>query len=102
FEVNQKNGWRWNAAKAFLRPVCMSRPNFTLWTLSQTDRLQLERLPDGRLKCVGLTVRHGGQAVAVKARKEVVLSAGSIGTPQLLQLSGIGPGELVQRHGIEV
>ncbi|PLC49097.1 choline dehydrogenase [Pollutimonas subterranea] len=102
FEVNQKNGWRWNAAKAFLRPVCMSRPNFTLWTLSQTDRLQLERLPDGRLKCVGLTVRRGGQVVAVKARKEVVLSAGSIGTPQLLQLSGIGPGELLQRHGIEV
>jgi len=102
FEVNQKNGWRWNAAKAFLRPVCMSRPNFTLWTQSQTDRLQLERLPDGRLKCVGVVVRHGGQTLVVEARKEVVLSAGSIGSPQLLQLSGIGPGHLLQRHGIEV
>ncbi|NYT80092.1 GMC family oxidoreductase N-terminal domain-containing protein [Alcaligenaceae bacterium] len=102
FEVNQKNGWRWNAAKAFLRPTCQSRPNFTLWTKSQTDRLMIARQPDGRLKCKGVLVRRDGAVIAVKAKKEVILSAGSIGSPQLLQLSGIGPGELLQRHGIPV
>ncbi|MBB5215868.1 GMC family oxidoreductase [Parapusillimonas granuli] len=102
FEVNQKNGWRWNTAKAFLRPACRSRPNFTLWTDSQTESLMLERRPDGGLRCTGVMLRRGGAAVAVKARKEVILSAGSIGSPQLLQLSGIGPGELLQRHGIAV
>ncbi|MFT0544740.1 GMC family oxidoreductase [Allopusillimonas ginsengisoli] len=102
FEVNQKSGWRWNAAKAFLRPICTSRPNFTLWTHSQTERLVIERLPEGGLRCTGASVRRGGRVLNVKARKELVLSAGSIGTPQLLQLSGIGPGALLHRHGIEV
>lgn len=102
FEVNQKDGWRWNAAKAFLRPACQSRANFTLWTQSQTERLLIERQADGGLKCTGALVRRDGTTVTVKARKELVLSAGSIGTPQLLQLSGIGPGELLQRHGIQV
>jgi len=102
FEVNQKNGWRWNAAKAFLRPVCMSRSNFTLWQDSHAVRLHFDRLPDGRLRCIGVELRREGQPVLVKARSETILSAGSIGTPQLLQLSGIGPGELLQQHGIEV
>src|SRR5690606_28728652 len=102
FEVNQKNGWRWNAAKAFLRPACASRANFTAWTHSQTERLLFERLPDGRHKCAGALVRRNGESVTVKVRKELVLSAGSIGTPQLLQLSGIGPGALLQQHDIPV
>ncbi len=102
FEVNQKNGWRWNAAKAFLRPACTSRANFTVWTHSQTERLVFERLPDGRPRCAGALVRRNGSTVTVKARKELVLSAGSIGTPQLLQLSGIGPSTLLQQHDIPV
>lgn len=102
FEVNQKLGWRWNAAKAFLRPACMARNNFTLWTHAQTLRLQIERRPDGGLVCTGVRVRRNGQIVDVKAHKEVVLSAGSIGSPQLLQLSGIGPADLLQRHQIPV
>lgn len=102
FEVNQKSGWRWNTAKAFLRPACMSRPNFTLWSQSQAERLLIERAPDGSLVCKGVALRKGGQFVQVKAHKEVVLCSGSVGTPHLLQLSGIGPGRLLQKHGIPV
>lgn len=102
FEVNQKNGWRWNAAKAFLRPVCMSRPNFNLWSNTPVVGLKLETGSDGQPTCTGVRVRRDGHEVLVTAQKEVILSAGSIGTPQLLQLSGIGPGSLLQQHGIPV
>src|SRR5690606_26770908 len=102
FEVNQKNGWRWNAAKAFLRPACTSRANFTAWTHAQTERLLFERLPNGQHRCTGALVCRHGESFTVKVRKELVLSAGSIGTPQLLQLSGIGPGALLQQHDIPV
>jgi choline dehydrogenase len=47
FQVNQKNGWRWNTAKAFLRPTCYGRPNFELWTGAQVSRLLFETQPDG-------------------------------------------------------
>jgi choline dehydrogenase len=102
FEVNQKSGWRWNTAKAFLRPVCTNRPNFTLWTQAQVARLLIEPLPDGRLRCAGVNVIKDDQSVIVQAVGEVILSAGSIGSPQLLQLSGIGPAALLQQHGIAV
>jgi choline dehydrogenase len=102
FEVNQKSGWRWNTAKAFLRPTCTQRPNFQLWTRAQVSRLRLERQPDGRLRCIGAEVWNGREMVTVRARREVVLSAGAIGSPQILQLSGIGPADLLQRQGIEV
>jgi len=101
FEVNQKSGWRWSAAKGFLRPV-KNRPNLTIWTESQVERLVFETTPDGARRCVGATVRRGGDAVAVRARREVVLSAGAIGSPQILQLSGIGPAEHLKAHGIDV
>src|SRR5690606_23448495 len=93
---------RWNAAKAFLRPACASRPNFTLWTQAHTQRLRIDGLPDGGLRCTGVVVRRGGETITVRARKEAVLSAGSIASPQILQLSGIGPGALRQKHGIKV
>lgn len=102
FQVNQKNGWRWNTAKAFLRPACMRRPNFTLWTGAQVSGLRFDTGADGRPRCVGATVRKGGQEHAVRAAREVVLCAGSIGSPQLLQLSGIGPAALLREHGIPV
>ncbi len=102
FEVNQRSGWRWNTAKAFLRPVCVARPNFELWTQAQVARLQITPQPDGRLRCTGVQVFKDGQMVTATATGEVVLSAGSIGSPQILQLSGIGPGGLLQRHGIAV
>ncbi|WP_027994626.1 GMC family oxidoreductase [Simplicispira psychrophila] len=100
FEVNQKSGWRWNTAKAFLRPVCDQRANFTLWTGAQATQLVLETQADGRRRCTGVQVRRGQEMVTVHARHEVLLSAGAINSPQLLQLSGIGPGALLQQHGI--
>ncbi len=102
FEVNQKAGWRWNAPKAFLRPDTMRRPNFTLWTGAQVKRLTLETGADGRQRCTGVELVRGGQSVTVRAAREVILSAGAIGSPQILQLSGIGPGALLQGHGIAV
>jgi choline dehydrogenase len=101
FEVNQKSGWRWNASKAFLRPA-QGRPNLTVWTETATDKLVLERDAGGQLRCVGVELLRGGQRVRVSAVQEVVLSAGSIGSPAILQRSGIGPAALLQQHGITV
>jgi choline dehydrogenase len=102
FQVNQKNGWRWNTAKAFLRPACYGRPNFEMWTNAHVTRLVLERTEDGSLNCTGAVVWDGKQLVTANAEREVILTAGSIGSPQLLQLSGIGPRELLEKHGIDV
>jgi choline dehydrogenase len=102
FQVNQKSGWRWSTAKAFLRPVCYGRPNFQMWTSAHVDRLLIDRQADGRKRCKGAQVWTGDEMVTVTARREVILSAGSIGSPQILQLSGIGPPALLQQHGIPV
>ena len=102
FQVNQKSGWRWNTAKAFLRPTCYGRPNFEMWTSAHVVRLIIERQPDGGKRCTGAQVWTGNEMVTVEASQEVILSAGSIGSPQILQLSGIGPGALLAQHGIAV
>ncbi len=102
FEVNQKAGWRWNTAKAFVRPTCYGRPNFELWTGAQVARLLIDTPSGGPKRCTGAQVWTGREMVTVTASKEVILSAGSIGSPQILQLSGIGPGELLRQHGIAV
>ncbi|QPF76306.1 choline dehydrogenase [Roseateles sp. DAIF2] len=103
FEVNQRAGLRWNTAKAFLRPTCLGRPNFELWTGVQVQRLLLER-SDGALRCQGAEVRtpQGLETVSLSPGGELLLAAGAIGSPQILQLSGLGPAALLQRHGIEV
>jgi len=102
FEVNQKNGWRWNSAKAFLRDSCYRRRNFTLWTHAQVTRINVTVQSDGRRRCTGAQVWDGRQMSAVHAAREVILCAGSIGSPQILQLSGIGPADLLRRHDIDV
>jgi choline dehydrogenase len=102
FQVNQKGGWRWNTAKAFLRPTCYGRPNFEMWTNAHVTRLVIETQADGTRRCTGAQVWDGVQLVTVQATREMILSAGSIGSPQILQLSGIGPAQLLQRHGIPV
>ncbi|WP_395701867.1 GMC family oxidoreductase [Aquabacterium sp.] len=102
FEVNQKRGVRWNAAKAFLRPAAQ-RPNLQVWTGAQVSRLVVET-GDGGPRVTGLEAlpAGGGAPLRARARREVVMAAGAVGTPQILQLSGIGPGALLQAHGIAV
>ena len=102
FEVNQKKGWRWNTAMAFLRPACYDRPNFEMWTSAQAARLIVEPQGDGSRRCTGVQVWTGKEMVTAHASCEVVLSAGAINSPQLLQLSGIGPAALLREHGVEV
>jgi len=94
FEVNQKNGVRWNASKAFLRPA-MKRANLTVRTGALVKRLRLE----GR-RALGVEFFLGNDELFAEARRETILCAGAIGSPQILQLSGIGPGALLQTHGI--
>ena len=102
FEVNQKAGWRWNTAKAFLRPTCYGRPNFEMWTSAHVAKLNIETRPDGSQVCTGAQVWATSEMVTATAAHEVLLCAGSVASPQLLQLSGVGPGALLQKHGIEV
>ena len=99
FDVNQKRGWRWNATKAFLRDV-MRRPNLNVWTHAQASRLVIERAADGNLRCTGVELVRNGQRASVASRVETILCAGAIGSPQLLQLSGVGPSDLLQQHAI--
>jgi choline dehydrogenase len=100
FEVNQKRGWRWNTAKAFLRPTCMQRRNFRLWTDAQVSRLMMERDADGHWRCRGIEAIKDGQRVAAATAREVILSAGAIGSVQVLQLSGIGDGARLRACGV--
>ena len=101
FDVNQRSGWRWNTSKAFLRPA-KSRPNLTVWTEAQVEKLTFDRGANGALQCTGAVVHRAGRPVTAQARKEVVLSAGAVNSPQILQLSGIGPAGVLKEHGIEV
>jgi choline dehydrogenase len=101
FEVNQKRGWRWNTAKAFIRPTCYARPNFELWSSAQVSKLNMSTDADGTQRCTGAEVWTGQEHITVTAKQSVVLCAGAIGTPQILQLSGLGPADLLKEHGIE-
>ncbi|GLK83613.1 GMC family oxidoreductase [Ancylobacter defluvii] len=96
FQVNQKRGRRWSAARGFLKPV-LDRPNLILRTGCLTERVIL----DG-YRAVGIAYRQHGVARTARVRGEVILSAGAIGSPQILMLSGIGPGAELARHGIDV
>ena len=102
FEVNQKAGWRWNTAKAFLRPTCYGRANFEMWTMAQATRLIIETQADGSQRCTGVEVATGDGLDTVHATGEVLVCAGAVNSPQLLQLSGLGPAALLQKHGIPV
>ena len=101
FDVNQRSGWRWSSSKAFLRPA-RGRPNLTIWTEAQAQKLSWNTADNGQPRCTGLSLSRAGQPVQVTANREVILSAGAINSPQILQLSGIGPADLLRSHGIEV
>ncbi|MBS0295888.1 MAG: GMC family oxidoreductase N-terminal domain-containing protein [Proteobacteria bacterium] len=95
FQVNQRRGRRVSAARAFLKPV-LHRKNLTLMTGVTVLRVLLE----GR-RAVGLELGATQERITVKARREVILAAGAIGSPKLLELSGIGDGARLQALGIK-
>ena len=98
FEVNQRRGIRLNTAKAFLKPAAQ-RPNLTIMTGCHVERLLIEDGPQGKV-CRGVQFSGGGRAFTAVAHRETLLAAGAIGSPHILQLSGIGPAASLQRHGI--
>jgi choline dehydrogenase len=96
FQMNQRRGVRWSATKAFLRPV-MHRPNLTVITGALVERLRMA----GR-RCVGIDFIDGGTRRQATSTRETILAAGAIGSPQILQLSGIGPAAHLRQHDIPV
>jgi choline dehydrogenase len=94
FHVNQKRGFRWSSARGFLKPV-LHRANLRLETGVLVERV----LFDGK-RAVGVRFRQHGRTINVRAKGEVILCAGSVGSPQILQLSGVGPAEWLGELGI--
>lgn len=112
FEVNQRRGLRWNSAQGFLRPV-LDRDNLQVWTGAHIARVLLEPVANAandsaQLRAIGVEVlprgAHGeaaqGAPIRVRATREVILCTGAIGTPQLLQLSGLGDPAVLQAAGV--
>jgi len=100
FQMNQRSGKRWSAARAFL-DAAQQRPNLTVMTEATVDSLSLSQDPD-RIRATGVKLLHKGQRLEIQAAKEVLLAAGAVASPQLLQLSGIGPQDELQSHSIAV
>jgi choline dehydrogenase len=96
YQLTTWKGWRWSTAKGYLRPA-RRRANLRIDTLAQATGLVIENR-----RAVGVRYRQGGQMKTARCRAEVLLAAGAIQSPQLLQLSGIGPAPLLQNLGIPV
>jgi choline dehydrogenase len=101
FEVNQRSGIRWNTAKAFLRSVKGRHGNLEIMTGCHVQRLRIEQ-GEGGAVCKGVEFTGGGQQWFAQATHETLVTAGAIGSPQILQLSGVGPANLLQENGIPV
>lgn len=95
-QTSIRDGRRMSVARCYIEPA-MRRPNLTVLTEAMTKRLVFE----GK-RCVGLVYDRFGREVEVRAGREVILSAGGVASPQILELSGIGNPEILRRHGIEV
>ena len=93
---SQRDGWRCSTEKAYLRPA-KGRANLTVVTDAQVDRV----LFDGR-RAIGVIYKKNGKTIQAKASREVIVSAGAMGSPALLMRSGIGPGDQLAEHGIDV
>ena len=100
FQMNQRTGKRWSAARAFL-DAAQQRPNLTVMTEATVESLSLSQDPD-EIRATGVKLLHKGQRLEIQAAKEVLLAAGAVASPQLLQLSGIGPQNELQSHSIAV
>ncbi|MBY0241410.1 MAG: GMC family oxidoreductase N-terminal domain-containing protein [Burkholderiaceae bacterium] len=98
FEVNQKKGLRWNTARAFLK-TAMQRGNLTVMTGCHVEKFDLVHTPGG-LACRGVIFTGGGTRWQARATRDTISTAGAIGSPQLLQLSGIGPADVLAPLGI--
>ena len=96
FDMTVKDGVRWSAANAYLRPA-MKRPNLTVETYARALKIQF----DGR-RAVGVKYEQKGRIETARAAREVILCGGAINSPQLLMLSGVGPAAHLQAHGIDV
>ena len=96
FQINTKDGLRVSAARAYLNPALRAGR-----AQLEADALATRVLFEGT-RAVGVEYRRHGELHQVRARREVILSGGALNSPQLLQLSGVGPGDLLRRHGIEV
>ncbi len=111
FHVNQRRGRRWSMADAFLHPIA-HRPNLTVYTQTQALRLLMDdqvhedqrrgAWTTAQRRVTGLRLLKDGQIVDVRARREVILSAGAIGSPHLMQVSGLGPAGLLAQHQVPV
>lgn len=102
FEVNQKTGVRWNASKAFLRPA-LGRANFMILSGAEVDQLMFDDAggpQSAPLAARGVTFLGQGERWQVRARREVILAAGAVGTPAILQRSGLGPQAVLARAGV--
>lgn len=96
FQVNQKAGWRWSTSKGFLRPA-QNRKNLTVFTHAQVRKLTIR---DGRV--TGAELKQGDEDATIETRGEMILAAGSVGSPQILEVSGIGRPDVLKEHGIDV
>jgi choline dehydrogenase-like flavoprotein len=96
FDVNQKAGWRWSAARGFLKPA-LKRPNLKLQLKALIDRVVIE---EGR--AAGVAFKVNGVERIWRARREVILAAGSVASPAILERSGVGAGARLQSLGVEV
>lgn len=111
FHVNQRRGRRWSMADAFLHPVTR-RNNLTVYTQTQALRLLMDHQvgedqrrgawTTAQHRVTGLQILKDGQILDIRARREVILSAGAIGSPHLMQVSGLGPVALLTRHQVPV
>ena len=97
YQVTQHNGERWSAARGYLHPHMGTRRNLHVETGVQVTRIVFE----GR-RAVGVECLQSGSKRVIRARREVILCAGAFQSPQLLMVSGVGPGAHLQQHGIEV
>jgi choline dehydrogenase len=97
YQLSIDGRWRESSAAAFLRPIMRTRPNLTVLMHAHATRIVIEAA-----RAVAVNWLNDGQIHTARAEREVIVSAGALQSPQLLQLSGIGPAELLRRHGIDV
>src|SRR5436309_1092197 len=96
YQVTQKNGERWSAARAYIHPHMTTRPNLRVETNALASRILFEGV-----RAVGVEYRKGKDVKQIRARREVIVASGAFQTPQLLQLAGVGDGADLVKHGID-